>query len=272
LVHFLAVAFVLVVAARVYSIRHDRFRIVMTADRVNQLAESYRLQFGIEPGSALREALVQQDFEDEVLFREALALHLDQDDEIIRRRLVQKMKFVSQDRNAPPEPAPAQLQAYFDAHRDRYRKSPNATFTHVFFSTDVGGETAARARAEAALDQLNRAGSDRAPTVGDVFPDRYDFSVYEPQQVTRLFGQTEFSAAVFTVPVGSWSGPFRSAYGWHLLRVAARRAAVDPPFEDVRDRVHGDYLQETQDATNAAVLARMKRQFLLIREDGLGRR
>jgi hypothetical protein len=86
LLHFVVVAVVIVVASRVYERRHDQFRIVMTDDRVNQLAASYQQQFGVEAGPELRERLVQSDFEDEVLYREALALHLDRDDEIIRRR------------------------------------------------------------------------------------------------------------------------------------------------------------------------------------------
>jgi hypothetical protein len=267
LIHFAVVALTIVCAQRVYAIRHDRFRIVITADRLNQLAESYRLQFGVEPGPQLREELVKKDFEDEVLYRQALALKLDQDDEIIRRRLIQKMQFVTQDQHAPPEPTPAQLVAYFEAHREQYRRSAAATFTHVFFSADANGDAGARSRALAALNRLTRSNALRAPTSGDIFPDNYDFSSYEPQQVTRLFGETEFSRAVFTSEVGRWGGPFRSAYGWHLLRVATRRPMTELPLEEVRDRVHGDYLQAQQESSNAAALAALLKQFQLIRED-----
>jgi peptidyl-prolyl cis-trans isomerase C len=267
LVHFLAIAAVLVGAHQLNAVLRDRFRIVMTAERVNQLVESYRLQFGVTAGPDLREALVQKDFEDEVLYRQALALKLDEGDEIIRRRLIQKMQFVSHDRQAPSEPSQTQLDAYFLAHRGRYRKPPAGTFTHVFFSTDVDGVEGARARAAPLVDRLNRASTLRAPTAGDLFPDLYDFSAYEPQQVTRLFGQTEFSAAVFSAPVGRWSGPFRSAYGWHLLRVDGRQPPADASFDQVRDRVRGDYLREVQDTANVAALSTLKAQFRLIRQD-----
>ena len=272
LVHFVAIAAVLVGAERIYAIRNDRFRVVMTAQRVNQLAQSYRLQFGVEPGPDLREALVQKDFEDEVLYRQALSLRLDQADEIIRRRLIQKMQFISQDQHAPSEPTPAQLEAYFAARADRYRKSPAATFTHVFFSTDEDSDAGARSRAAALLDGLSRTGALRAPAAGDVFPDRYDFSLYEPQQAARLFGETPFSRAVFSVPVGRWTGPFRSAYGWHLLRIDARTPATDPPLDQVRDRVRADYLRDAQEAANAAALEAMKKPFTLVRQDVRGAR
>jgi peptidyl-prolyl cis-trans isomerase C len=267
LIHFLAIAAVLVGAYQLNARRHDPFRIVMTEERVNQLAESYRLQFGVTADPKLREALVRKDFEDEVLYRQALALKLDEGDEIIRRRLIQKMQFVTHDRQAPPEPTPAELDRYFLVHRERYRKPPAGTFTHVFFSTDVDGEAAARARAQSHIDRLNRDGTLRAPTAGDAFPDLYDFSAYEPPQVTRVFGQTEFSRAVFSVPLGRWAGPFRSAYGWHLLRVDTRQSSIDSSFEQARDRVRGDYLREIQDTANGTAVATLKAQFRLIRED-----
>lgn len=267
LVHFLAVAALLVAAERFYAFQHDRYRIVMTPDRVAQLVASYKLQFGIDAGPELREVLVQKDFENEVLYRQALALGMDKDDEMIRRRLIQKMEFVTDDRNAPPEPTVAQMQAYFRAHREKYGKPQTATFTHVFFSADRGGDVAAKARAAAVRNRLNRDHALRAPTAGDAFPDNYDFSAYEPIQVSRLFGETEFSSAVFVAPVGQWAGPYRSAYGWHLIRVDARKPALTPSFAEVRDRVHGDFLAQEAEAANKGAMAKMKGQYRLIRAD-----
>jgi peptidyl-prolyl cis-trans isomerase C len=267
LVHFLAVALVVVIADRVYVTRHDRYRIVMTPERVTQVVESYRLQYGVDPGPDLREALVEQDLEDQVLYREALSLRLDRDDEIIRRRLIQKMQFVTQDQRAPTEPAAADLEKYFTSHHDRYRASPEATFTHVFFSVDAHGEAGARLRALDVLATLARTEPERGPSLGDPFPDRYDFSRYEPQQVARLFGETQFSSEVFAAPIGCWVGPFRSAYGWHLLRIDARRPAADPAFAEVKDSVRSDYLDDFQKAANAEALARLKQKYSFIRED-----
>jgi hypothetical protein len=267
LLHFVVLGAIVVVASHVYQSRHDRFRIVITDDRVNQLAASYQQQFGGEAGPELRERLVQSDFEDEVLFREALALHLDKDDEIIRRRLIQKMKFLTEDQHAPAEPTHTQLQAFFDAHRDQYRSKPAATFTHVFFASNTPDDRIGRTRAASELTRLKQSNVPRAPTAGDAFPERYDFSSYEPEQVARLFGRTEFLEAVFSVAIGEWVGPFRSAYGWHLLRVAARQPSVTPSFNALQDKVRGDFLQSAQDAANRAGLDRMKRQFTLVRAD-----
>ena len=183
---------------------------------------------------------------------------------IVRRRLVQKMQFLMQDLNAPPEPTNSQLQAYYDAHAAHYVTPPRVTFSHVYFSTDNGGNAEARARAALAglSDKVTR-----APDKGDPFPDLYDFAAYEPEQVFRLFGHTPFAAAVFAVPTGHWVGPFRSGYGWHLLYVDARQAAARPPLSAVRDAVRTDYLQAAQDAANSRAFDRLAQRFTIVRED-----
>ena len=83
----------------------------------------------------------------------------------------------------------------------------------------------------------------------------------------RLFGKTAFSQAVFTAPVGHWAGPFRSAYGWHLLYVVNRAAAARPAMAEVRDRVRSDYLQDAQDKANTAAFAQIARRFTVVRSD-----
>jgi parvulin-like peptidyl-prolyl isomerase len=108
-------------------------------------------------------------------------------------------------------------------------------------------------------------GVTRAPERGDAFPDDYDFSAYEPEQVQRLFGQTPFAAAVYTAPVGHWAGPFRSGYGWHLVYISARQAPTQPALADVRDRVR--YLQDAQDAANKAAFDKLAARFSVVRQD-----
>ena len=80
---------------------------------------------------------MRRDVHDEILYRQGLALKLDQDDMIVRRRVVQKMQFLMQDLNPPAEPTVAQLQAYYDAHAAKYIKPPRATFSHIYFSADT---------------------------------------------------------------------------------------------------------------------------------------
>jgi hypothetical protein len=267
LVHFAAAGLVLFVAGEIYHRQTSLYRIEVTPRHVQQLANDYALQYGARPDPQTLRQLVKRDVHDEMLYRQGLALKLDRDDEIVRRRVIQKMQFLMQDLNAPAEPTTAQLQAYYDAHASRYVTRPRATFTHIYFAAG-GGDAAARARAKATLQALP-AGATRAPDRGDPFPDLYDFSAYEPEQVYRLFGHTPFADAVFSAPVGRWIGPLRSGYGWHLLYVSARQAPTRPPLADVRETVRTDYLQAAQDATNKAAFAKLARRFRVV-GDGPG--
>lgn len=266
LTHFLIAGLALFVAGRIYETQTNVYRIVVTPRHVAQLANDYALQFGTQPSPQILEQLVDRDIHDEMLLRQGLALKLDQDDEIVRRRIVQKAQFLMQDLNPPAEPTDAQLQAYYDAHPAAYVTQPQATFSHIYFSADNGGDAAAKARAAAVLRTLG-AGVTRAPDKGDVFPDLYDFSAFEPEQVERLFGHSPFADAVFSAPIGRWVGPVKSGYGWHLLYVDARQAPGRPPLATVRDQVRADYLQNAQDAANKQAFDKLARRFTVVRED-----
>lgn len=263
--HFVIAGFALSLAGRTYQNQTDLYRIVLTQHHVARLGNDYALQFGAQPDPQTLAALVQRDIHDEILFRQGLALKLDQDDEIVRRRVIEKAQFLMQNLGAPLEPTSAQLQAYYDAHADRYAAPPRATFSHIYFSTEQGSDVAAIARAGAVLATLSDA-TIRAPDRGDPFPDLYDFSAYEPDQVSRLFGHTPFAAAVFTRPTGHWSGPVRSGYGWHLIYVDARQGVVIPPLSAVRDRVRMDFLQDAQADADKSRFDELAQRFTVVRE------
>lgn len=264
--HFVLAGLALLLAGQVYSRANEVHRIVVTPAHVAQLANDYALQFGAKPDPATLEVLIDRDVHDEILFRQGQALKLAADDQIVRRRVVQKMQFLMQDLAAPAEPTDAQLQAYYNAHAAHYATPSRTTFSHVFFSADNGGDTAASARAQAVLRGLTDR-TTRAPERGDNFPDLYDFSAYDAEQVYRLFGHTPFAEAVLTSPPGHWVGPLQSAYGLHLLYVDGRQGADRAPLSQVRDAVRSDYLQEAQDQANKTAFDRLVRDFRIVRQD-----
>jgi parvulin-like peptidyl-prolyl isomerase len=262
LVHFLAAALVLCIAGEFHRRQADTYRIVVTPQREALLASRYALQFGQRPNSVMLARLVERDLDDEILYRQGLALGLDKDDEIVRRRIIQKMRFLLQDLSAPAEPSDAELQAYYQAHADRYSKPARVTFSHLYFSPDRGDKQA-QARAQQALDDLSKEPTSKTDP-GDPFPDLSHFSAYEPEQVQRLFGQTEFSDAVFSAPANRWSGPYRSGYGWHLIRVDARQETVRQALSTVQDQVRTDYLLDAQTRANIAAFNHLAREFSVV--------
>lgn len=262
LVHFVAAGLVLLAASKLHGDGDGANRIVITPQREAQLANRYAMQFGASPSRETLAQLVDQEIEEEILFRRGVALGLERDDEIVRRRVVQKMQFLLHDVQAPPEPQEAELSAYFELHAERYRTPPRVTFSHVFFSADKGDDEA-RARARHALERLDH--GDPASHWGDSFPDLLHFAAYDPEQVDRLFGRSEFAAAAFSVAPGRWMGPYRSGYGWHLIRVEARQEQRQPTFADVRERVRTDYLLDEQERRNVAALDALAGEYEVVR-------
>jgi parvulin-like peptidyl-prolyl isomerase len=262
LVHFVAAGLVLFVASKLHGNEDGAHRIVITPQREAQLANRYALQFGASPSPQILSQLVEQEIEEEILFRRGVALGLDRDDEIVRRRVVQKMQFVLNDIQAPREPQDSELSAYFDQHAERYVTPPRVTFSHVYISAHKGDDEA-RVRARHALKRLSH-GAD-ASSLGDPFPDLYHFAAYDREQVYRLFGRSELAGAAFSIPSNRWMGPYRSGYGWHLLRVESRQEARQPKFVDVRDRVRTDYLLDEQQRRNIAAFNDLAREYEVVR-------
>ena len=263
LFHFVVAGFVLFLVGEHHRRQSDAFRIEVMPERVAQLENRYALQFGAPPDAATRTVLVEQEIQEEMLFRQGIALGLDRDDEIVRRRIVQKMQFLMEDLTPPSEPAEAELNAYYSAHTDRYTAPARVTFSHIYFSSEQG-EAQARARAQQALNELT-AGKGHAEALGDPFPDLSHFSAYDTKQVQRLFGQTELSDAAFTVATGRWAGPYKSVYGWHLIYVDNRQDAAPQSFATVRNQVRTDYLLDMQARANREAMSKLAGEFTVVR-------
>jgi hypothetical protein len=266
LTHFFLVGLLVFVAAQSWRHLHSPRRIVVTPAIAQDLATKYQLQFGSAPTAAKLDQLVSDYVDEEVLYREGMAQGLDRGDEIVRRRVAQKAQFLMQDLAPPAEPTDAELQAWYRDHLADYSTPAQVTFTHLYFSPDRGGDAAAHARAQAALAKL-QAGASPDAVGADPFPDLDTYANLSAEGAARVFGRTDLSERLMTAPLGRWSGPYRSAYGWHLVRAAARSETMVKPFSTVSDQVHGDFLQAAQHRANVKSFAALKARYQVIRED-----
>lgn len=262
LLHFFVVGLMLFGAGHAWRTAHDRHRIVVTPQRVAELSQKYRLQFGQAPSAAELEGVVERYAREEALFREGVAMGLDRDDEIVRRRIAQKVEFLYQDRGLPAAPSERQLKTWFEAHAAAYATPSRTSFAHLYFSPDQPGDPEMRARQ--ALAALQQGGAADA----DPFPDQSEFVRLAPEAARRLFGDSDMARRLETAPLGSWSGPYRSGYGWHLVRVLAREPAARPAYADVKDQVHEDYMAAAQRAANTQAIDRLLGRYRIVREDG----
>ena len=190
-----------------------------------------------------RQQLVDDYIREEVLFREALALNLDNNDQLVRRRLVQKMEYVAQGfYDDIPVPAEADLRAFYQQNLERYRKAPEITFTHVFIAAKEDEIADTKAAAVKLLDQLNRGRVpfENAPRYGARFLFNRNYVNREASEITSHFGET-FQRQLFSLQVtDSWQGPLLSNYGWHLVLIKRSAPSYIPNFEQLSATVLAD--------------------------------
>lgn len=190
------------------------------------------------------ERLIDDYVREEVLHREALALGLDRDDYVIRRRLVQKVEFITEGfAEATSEVDEAALRRYFDANKDDYYVEPYVTFTHVFFEIEDRPREQARALAEKKLAELNRDEvlfSD-APQHGERFLYHINYVERTPEFIASHFG-IDLAKALFELPADDevWVGPFDSQYGVHLVMLTTNEPGREPTLEEIKGRVIDD--------------------------------
>jgi hypothetical protein len=217
-------------------------RIVFTAGDVEQLAAGFERTWQRPPTQAELEGLLEDRIREEVFYREALALGLDRDDTIVRRRMRQKMEFLSEDL-VVVEPDDADLESWLAANREAFRQEPRAAFRQVYLSRDRRGERV-QADAEALLASLRDEGADPDPkTLGDPLPLPAESDALSASEVARLFGES-FAASLFELAPGRWEGPVESAYGLHLVFVGERVAGRDPALDEVREAVAREWLAD----------------------------
>lgn len=236
-------------------------QIVIDEVRVANLASTFQRTWMRLPTRSELDGLIAEYVKEEVLYREALALGLDDDDLIIRRRLRQKMEFLSSDLVAVAEPSEAELEGYLEENQAAFRLPATTTFVQVYLDAERPG---AAERASALLERLAASAVADRPT-GDATLLPEGLQRASDRDVANQFG-TEFAEALAAAPIGVWSGPIRSSYGLHLVRVSERVAGRLPPLAEIRDRVDLEWsVAQRQEANDAFYRALRERYRVEVR-------
>ena len=215
-------------------------RIVVSQGQLESMRVGFTRTWHRPPTPEEWEGLIRDRVREEVYCREAMALGLDRDDTIIRRRLRQKMEFISEDIAARTQPTEAELGAYLAAHPESFRVEPRFTFSHVYLNPEKHGENLARDAARL-LAQLRQAGARAdAPELGDPFLLEHRFASVPASDVEKQFGKG-FASKLAGIPPGEWQGPVESGYGVHLVLVSERAEGGLPALADVREAVRREW-------------------------------
>jgi len=234
--------------------------IVVTEARVEALAQSFATTWMRPPTAQEIRGLVDDYIAEEIYYREAIAMGLDQDDIVIRRRLRQKMEFISEDAITAAEPTDSELQAYLAKHPEKFVSPASLTFRQVYFSTEKRGDRA-RPLAEQLLTELQAGRGPADPAAaGDPTLLPPDMQSASPQTIANTFG-SDFAVQVEEAPVGQWSGPLQSGFGLHLVHVDERVAGALPAFDQVRPIVLREYQSEQRTLSNKKFLDSLRAKY-----------
>jgi parvulin-like peptidyl-prolyl isomerase len=225
-------------------------RIVIDAAEVTVLAEQFQRTWMRPPTRQELKGLTEDLVKEEILYREALALGLDKNDLVIRRRMRQKMEFLTADLVEQREPTDAELQTYLEANPEKFEEPARYSFRQIYLkpespSDDVGARAVdllARLQSEPSL------GAD-PQSFGDVtlLPSGLDLA--SDREISSVFG-TEFSDALVAVEPGAWHGPLASSYGLHLVHLTGKEEGSLPPLERVRPMVEREWSNERRQEAN----------------------
>jgi hypothetical protein len=263
LVHFLLIGAALfgVSAWRGEMIRAGRERITITAEQIAKARNTAALAQGRELSPAESNDLVESMVREEVLYHEALRLGLDRNDDEVRRRLIEKMNYVTQDL-ADPASSPDELRAFYVASPQLFTIPPLVSFDQVFFSPNERGDKL-EADAKAGLEALRA--SKPPDQVGDHTPLRAAYDDAPRDQIRVLFGD-QMAEALFTAPPGDWAGPYRSDFGLHLVRLRNRTEARLPPYDEIAARVAEEFGAKRRREANETAYRKMRANYNVIVE------
>ena len=216
-------------------------RIVVTPGRVEQMTANFTRSRMRPPTEQEMAGLIENYLRDEIYYREALAMGLDKDDGLIRRRMRQKVEYILEDISAQADPTDETLTAFMRQRMDKYRVEAQISFQQVYLNPDRRKDMVGDARKM--LVRL-RAGAD-PKTLGDPIMVAHKFNFASESKIEMAFGES-FAQQVLRLEPGAWTGPVISGLGGHLVMVSERKDGRIPELAEVRTEVERDWLAQSR--------------------------
>ena len=255
LVHFLILGLGLFILYALVSPEERNNRIVIDQYDLNEIITKWNMQWQRDPTPEELKGLLDQYIKDEIFYREALAMNLDHNDEIIRRRLAQKMRFLTQDIATSSDPSDELLQQYLRENQEKYQIEKILSFEHRYFSRDK--------RADPRQDALNALnGTDEI--LGDAISIRKEFMNFPLSRLRADLG-AKFVQQIDTMETNSvWQGPVESGYGFHLIKILKVIQARPLTLDEARERIINDYQYDRLNSFNDDLFETLLEQYEVV--------
>jgi hypothetical protein len=237
------------------------------SNRINAMISQWERRWNRLPTRSEIDGLIQAYIREDVLYRQAVAMGLNEDDPITRRRMAQKLEFLTSDLSQMQKPQDGELEQYFEGNLASYRGLDLISFIHVFIDPDKRGDATLSDAAEI-LAQLQAAGLPDAGTIqaGDRLMLQNNFTAATELEIRRQLG-SGFAEVVMGLEPGQWHGPVLSGYGVHLVYVYEFVKAPPAVFENVQARVLEDWHEQKREQFNADFLESLKSRYQIVIEE-----
>ena len=270
LIHFLLIGGMIYGAYALYGASDDtddERKITITTGEIEALSNQWVRMWNRPPTNEEFSNIIRQYVREQILYREAVAMGLDDGDIVIRRRLAQKLELLAQGLITPEEPTDEALQTWYEENENQYKQPDRYTLTHIFFNPDK--------REESTLDDANEAlaelrALEAVPASFDDYGDRFMLQNYYPErtelELRKLFG-TGFVESVIAIEPDKWHGPVLSGYGTHLVYVNNVWHAPDVNFDEARETLKQDWMAAQTEELSERFIDNLVSRYEVIVED-----
>jgi hypothetical protein len=265
LVHFLAAAaaiFALYSWMNPSQGKGEQSRIVITTAKVEQLAGLFTMTWQRPPTPDEVKGLIDDYVKEEILVREAIALGIDKNDAVVRRRLRMKMEFLADVAADATQPTDAELAAYLAANPDKFRVEPMTSFQHVFLSPQRRGDNI-KDDADVIYRNLASNRDIDISRLGDPTLLPSDVPPTSRRTIGQVFGQA-FADDLQKPEIGKWAEPIASTFGLHVVRIIERSEGRLPELSDVRDTVAREWSHERRKQAERARFDALLKTYVVV--------
>ncbi|MDC9723363.1 MAG: peptidylprolyl isomerase [Urechidicola sp.] len=257
--HFIFLGIVLfILYGLVNKNSNSKDTIIINDFDVSALISKWEMQWKRPPTEKELQNLINLNIKQEIFYQEALKMNLDHNDEIIKRRLSQKMKFLSNDIAAMIEPTDEDLKGYYKEHSDKYLTPPSYSLYQITFSPDNRKDN--YKDAVETLKQFPNASFDEMKVWGDALPFSYYFEDIDANELGLQLG-SKFPEGLKKVAIKQWAGPVQSGFGVHLVYITEIKAPTLPDFELIKKNIIRDYEYDNQQEINEIIYQEFKKNY-----------
>jgi peptidyl-prolyl cis-trans isomerase C len=268
LLHFLLIGAALFI---LYGLQNDEAvdvgnRIIISEADIDRLLTLWEKKWQRLPSQTELDGMIEAQIREEVFYREALAMGLDKEDSIVRRRLAQKLEFIFSDVASQVEPDDTELADFLAANADKFETPARISFQQIYLNSDKRGDQV-QSNAKDLLTKLSQAGSSiDIMAAGDPFMFGQQHENLTEHAVARLFGK-EFAGKLFHLSAENWQGPVWSGYGLHLVQISNKTKASLPELDTVREKVLNEWLTEQRRIMNKVFYKNLRARYDVIIEE-----